>query len=123
MDNRACNICGQPRVYRKGTNKAGKAWAGWFCPDRSCSSEPQWVNLRKAAGTSPASLQVIGNTLAEINKKLDKLSAMVIKIGKMMKSQLPEAPKGAHIPTGEPPIAERPIPVVEEHGEKPDYPF
>jgi len=121
METKQCPVCGQPMVYRKGTNKAGKSWAGYFCPDRSCTAEPQWVNLKKATGTSSASLQVIGNTLAEINKKVDTLTAMTLKIGKMMKSQLPPAPEDGQIPTGEPPVRE--IPVVEEHGEKPDYPF
>ena len=39
-----CSECGQTMVYREGTSKAGKAYKGYFCPDRDCEGEPVWVN-------------------------------------------------------------------------------
>jgi len=121
MENRQCPVCGQPMAYKTGTSKkTGNPFAGYFCSDRTCTAEPQWVKLKQATAQrgqiSPN--QALTNTLTDINNRLKKLELMITKIGKMMKSQLPEAPDDAQIPTGEPPI-----PVVEEHGEKPDYPF
>ena len=35
-----CKVCGKQLTFRTGINKAGKAWKGWFCEDKS--HEPQW---------------------------------------------------------------------------------
>jgi hypothetical protein len=36
---------GQPREWKTGTSKAGKAYKGWFCqnPNRDAQCAPQWV--------------------------------------------------------------------------------
>ena len=125
MENKYCSTCGAEMTYKKGVKKeTGKPWAGWFCSDRSCDSKPEWVNLKQvtAQRTQISPNQGLTNTLTDITNRLKKLELMVIKIGKMMKSQLPEAPEDAHIPIGEPPI-----PGVEDDstwaGERPDYDF
>lgn len=41
-----CPTCGKPMVYKEGTNKAGKPWAGYFCSDRECAQKPIWVDAR-----------------------------------------------------------------------------
>jgi hypothetical protein len=119
MANKYCSTCGAEKIYRKGiSKKSGRPWAGWFCSDRTCDSKPEWVRLKNVAGTSPASLKVIGETLAEISKEVKLGNKMLVRIGKMMKSQLPEAPDDAQIPTGEPPPNDYPpiptIPIVED---------
>jgi len=118
MANKYCATCSAELTYRKG-EKEGKPWAGYFCSMR-CGAKPQWVNMKQATAqrTQITPNQGLTNTLTDITNRLKKLELMVTKIGKMMKSQLPEAPEDGQVPTGEPPI-----PVVEEHGEKPDYPF
>ena len=40
----SCNDCGGPMAYRKGTSKAGKPYAGWFCTKKNCKGEPIWEN-------------------------------------------------------------------------------
>ncbi len=39
-----CDGCGGPMEYRKGTSKAGKPYAGWFCSKRNCKGTPIWDN-------------------------------------------------------------------------------
>lgn len=39
-----CPTCGNAMVYKEGTSKAGKAWAGYFCSDRNCKQTPMWVS-------------------------------------------------------------------------------
>ena len=121
MATKYCSTCGAELTYRKGTSKTtGKPWAGWFCSDRSCESKPEWVNLKQATAQRPQITpnQGLTNSLTDMSNRLKRLELMIIKIGKMMKAQLPEAPDDAIIPTGEPPI-----PTVEEHGERPEYDF
>lgn len=43
---RDCPTCGAPMAYREGTSKAGKAYAGYFCSDRSCAQKPIWLGDR-----------------------------------------------------------------------------
>lgn len=38
-----CPTCGAAMVYKEGTNKAGKAYAGYFCSDRNCKQTPVWA--------------------------------------------------------------------------------
>jgi DNA repair and recombination protein RAD52 len=38
----ACPTCGGTMRYKEGTNKAGKAYAGYFCADRNCKQTPIW---------------------------------------------------------------------------------
>jgi hypothetical protein len=41
-----CPTCGQQMVYKEGTSKAGKAYAGYFCSDRNCKQPPIWADAR-----------------------------------------------------------------------------
>jgi hypothetical protein len=38
----SCGECNGPMSYRKGTSKAGKPYAGWFCQKRGCKGVPIW---------------------------------------------------------------------------------
>lgn len=37
-----CTQHNQARNYKEGTNKAGRAYKGWFCPMNGCA--PKWVS-------------------------------------------------------------------------------
>jgi hypothetical protein len=42
-----CPTCGAAMVYKEGTSKAGKAYAGYFCSDRNCKQPPIWAEAAR----------------------------------------------------------------------------
>lgn len=45
---RACPTCQKPMLWKEGTSKAGKPYAGWFCSDRGCAQKPVFGEAKSA---------------------------------------------------------------------------
>lgn len=77
-----CPICHSPVKEIKKTaeeSKSGKAFHGFFCQNKDCGNVV-WSPKEKTNNASPASdkpqpngMQIIGDELGAMNKKLDKI--------------------------------------------------
>ena len=39
-----CTVCSKKMEFREGTNRGGKPYKGFFCPDRECEGKPVWID-------------------------------------------------------------------------------
>lgn len=39
-----CAVCRTKMEFREGTNRGGKPYKGFFCPDRECKGRPVWID-------------------------------------------------------------------------------
>ena len=39
-----CPVCSKKMEFREGTNRTGKPYKGFFCPDRECEGKPVWID-------------------------------------------------------------------------------
>jgi hypothetical protein len=74
-----CSKCGQIAVYKEGTNKEGKKYAGYFCQDKDDCKNVDWIKLKmdEKPIAKPIQSEPVSNDIELLKCRTQLMSAIV----------------------------------------------